>query len=205
MTKTLSFKRDYFPDLLSIIIPSKYQERARVVMKECDGNRCERWSIGRDVKEVAVRSENGLMIDIEKPHEFRFSFEGDHHCEKKDDKIICDLGDPVGKKAYLGGELEGKRTTDVMKLHNLPVRYTFMFKAPIENLNNHWYMDDLMFHNSVNEINIEPEKVKDVTMNLRHPMLLSANIHFEKKTQCDLLAEPKGFANIREWRKLNCL
>ena len=202
MKHAISFGRDHALDLLSIMVPTKKSPRAASIVSECWDDSCEIKDLSKDLRVITITSDEGLSIDIEKPHEMSFSFKGTHECNVEGTHMTCKLGEPIREPFLPKGEFVGSFKASELKLHNIPKRRGdsfVIFNTQLENRNNHWYMDGMM--NDLNEIHISPDLVKSVRFSLHHPMLTTAKIGFSGEGECTILADPKG---IREKRKLYC-
>lgn len=196
---SLGFGRIFPVNYLDVFFPTTTDAYiAETLKKLCEGGRCSEDYI-EGLKEIKVSSDKGITVDIQTPHEMTFRFKGDHKCENGKERMMCKLGEPVEKPIDIRGEFVISFVTDNIALKNIPYRDSYFFETPLENWTNHWYMNNMV--DTIHEINISPEKIKEVELNLRHPSLLGAKIKLKEKTRCVILADPKM---IRERRKLYC-
>ena len=197
----LSFRRDVGMTYLDVMIPTKTgRNKAKITMTSCHKGECVESELLDKIKEVKITSDKGISVDIETPHEFTVLFNGKPNCKEEGDHLACTTGDFVEKSIEASGELVASFETDVIELKNIPYRTVMFIETIYENANNHWYFNNMK--DDVHEINIPPEKIKEVVINLRHPMLTSARIHLKEKMKCEVLADAEW---IRERRKLYCL
>jgi len=197
----LSFRREVPMSYLDVMIPTKTgRNQAQTFMAACYKDKCIENRLIPTIKEVIVSSEDGIAVDIESPHEMTFLFDGKPECEYKGDKILCKTGKPITRDFDPNGEFVDSFETDKIELKNIPYRDLFFVETIMENASNHWYFKNMK--DDVYEINITPEKITEVKINLRHPMLTSAQITLNEKNKCEVLADAEW---IRERRKLYCL
>lgn len=185
---------------IGLIIPLKNdRERAVCSITTCIDDKCKTSMLDKNTRNVYIKSKKGLSIDINDPHVMKFAFKGDVIKKRIKNGFVYNIGDPVQNEMNGNGEFVSDFSAKEVELNNLPLRDTFLFDAFAENINNHWYFHNMM--DDIHEINIPAKFIKEVNLNLNHPMLTTATVKLDRKRSCKVTADHEW---INERRKLYC-